>query len=55
MCFHNYRVVHGRERYRISEGEERLLEGSYVDWDEMWSKRRVLEAKLGVINGDAAV
>ena len=46
MCFHNYRVLHGREKYELRGGEERLLEGSYIDWDEMRSKRRFLEEKL---------
>ena len=46
VCFHNYRVLHGREKYELRGGEERLLEGSYLDWDEMRSKRRFLEEKL---------
>ena len=43
ICFHNYRVLHGREKYEIRANEERLLEGSYLDWDEMRSKRRALD------------
>ena len=43
ICFHNYRVLHGRDKYEIRANEERLLEGSYLDWDEMRSKRRALD------------
>ena len=44
-CFDNIRVLHGREAFAVQSSEERLLEGSYLDWDEMRSRRRVLETK----------
>lgn len=42
MCFHNYRVLHGRAGYDQSEGGERLLEGAFFDWDVLHSRRRVI-------------
>ena len=49
-CFNNHRLVHGRTGYEMQPGWERLLEGTYLDWDELWSKRRVLEAELGLFD-----
>ena len=48
VCFHNFRILHGREGYTLKEGGERHLEGGYIDWDELRSKRRVLEEELGL-------
>ncbi len=31
-------------------GSERLLEGTYLDLDELWSKRRVIETDMGLLN-----
>jgi len=47
ICFHNYRVLHGRLGYEMVEGGERHLNGGFIDWDEMHSRRRVLQEKLG--------
>ena len=46
VCFHNYRVLHGRHGYQMQEGGERELRGGYIDWDELHSLRRVMQAKL---------
>jgi len=47
ICFHNFRVLHGRTGYKtITEGE-RILQGGYLDWDELMSRRRLLQNKLG--------
>lgn len=47
-CFHNYRVLHGRLGYKMTEGGERWLNGGFLDWDEMHSMRRVLQTRLGL-------
>ena len=47
-CFNNHRVLHGRLAYTPSEAGVRHLEGSFIDWDELRSMRRVLDLKLGV-------
>ena len=43
-CFHNFRVLHGRQGYDANS--ERQLQGGYIDWDFMRSRRRVLQAQL---------
>jgi len=48
ICFHNYRVLHGRTGFEVLGDGERHLEGGYIDWDEMFSRRRVLQRKLGL-------
>ena len=48
VCFNNCRVLHGRNSYNVLEGGDRHLEGGYIDWDEMKSRRRVLEEELGL-------
>lgn len=46
LTLDNLRIVHGRTGYMSGLGE-RHVEGCYVDWDEVRSRRRVLETKLG--------
>ena len=46
VVFHNYRVLHGRQGYSVTGSGERHLEGGYIDWDELRSKRRVLEEEI---------
>lgn len=41
----NFRVLHGRLAYEESEGERHIVSG-YWDWDEVRSKRRVLQASV---------
>jgi len=43
-AFDNRRVLHGREKYELKAGGNRKLVGSYIDWDEALSLRRVLVA-----------
>jgi hypothetical protein len=31
----NHRVLHGRRSYSLKPGGSRLLEGGYLDWDEV--------------------
>nr|XP_045617057.1 gamma-butyrobetaine dioxygenase-like [Procambarus clarkii]XP_045617058.1 gamma-butyrobetaine dioxygenase-like [Procambarus clarkii]XP_045617059.1 gamma-butyrobetaine dioxygenase-like [Procambarus clarkii]XP_045617060.1 gamma-butyrobetaine dioxygenase-like [Procambarus clarkii] len=47
LTFDNLRIVHGRTGYDLGPGE-RHVEGCYMDWDEVRSRRRVLEVKFGV-------
>jgi len=47
VSFDNFRVLHGRDAYRLQEGEERHLVDSYVDWDDLLSRRRRLQMKFG--------
>ncbi|XP_071533091.1 gamma-butyrobetaine dioxygenase-like isoform X3 [Panulirus ornatus] len=47
LTFDNLRIVHGRTGY-MSGGGERHVEGCYIDWDEVRSRRRVLEVKLEI-------
>ncbi len=47
VCFHNYRVLHARSGFRLEDGD-RHLEGAYIDWDELYSRRRVLQEELGI-------
>ncbi|XP_071481204.1 gamma-butyrobetaine dioxygenase-like [Diadema antillarum] len=50
MAFDNNRVLHGRRGYSVSmEGEgskSRLLEGAYLDWDEIYSRMRLIDEEL---------
>ena len=39
--FNNKRVLHGRTAYNLTS--PRLLEGFYVDWDEVYSVMRVIK------------
>ena len=48
MCFDNLRVLHGRRSYTETEKGERLLEGGYLEWDELRSRRRVLTMQLNI-------
>ncbi|KAK7077966.1 Gamma-butyrobetaine dioxygenase, partial [Halocaridina rubra] len=47
LTFDNLRIVHGRSGYKTGFSE-RHIEGCYLDWDEVRSRRRVLETKLGI-------
>ena len=48
--FGNRRVLHGRTSYSIEAGasQERYLQGTYIDLDEVNSRRRVLKQKLNM-------
>ncbi|ODM97506.1 Gamma-butyrobetaine dioxygenase, partial [Orchesella cincta] len=42
LIFDNWRFLHGREGFDTSKGH-RHLEGCYIDWDEIYSRIRVIE------------
>lgn len=46
LTFDNTRLVHGRTGYTDVQGNTRHLVGAYVDWDEIYSRFRVLADKL---------
>lgn len=46
LTFDNLRLVHGRSAYIDAVGRERLLIGCYLDWDEIYSRIRVLRKQL---------
>ncbi|ELT89689.1 hypothetical protein CAPTEDRAFT_152626 [Capitella teleta] len=46
VCFHNYRVLHGRTRFEVTEKGERHYEGAYLDWDEVSSRRRTIKRSI---------
>ena len=41
-CFHNYRVLHGRQAFQVLQEGERHLEGGFLDWDDVHSRRRMI-------------
>ncbi len=50
VSFDNSRVLHGRKGFTVSGVEEtvRHLESTFVDIDEINSKRRILKSVLGL-------
>jgi gamma-butyrobetaine dioxygenase len=46
LCFDNSRLVHGRKKYQDVAGNARHLVGAYLDWDEIYSRLRVLQKQL---------
>ena len=46
VTFNNLRVLHGRTAFGRDLKGERLVQGAYLDWDEVRSRIRVLKAKL---------
>lgn len=42
LAFSNTRLVHGRTGYTDTEGNVRHLVGIYFDWDEIYSRLRIL-------------
>lgn len=46
LTFSNIRMVHGRTGYTDTEANTRHIVGAYLDWDEIYSRLRVLKGKL---------
>jgi len=46
LCFDNTRLVHGRKKYEDVTGNHRHVVGAYLDWDEIFSRWRVLQKEL---------
>lgn len=42
LTFSNIRLLHGRTGYQDVEGNTRHLVGAFIDWDEIYSRLRVL-------------
>lgn len=47
VTFDNSRLLHGRRSYTSSGDRPRVLEGAYLDWDEVMSRLRLLRAAVG--------
>ncbi|XP_078576358.1 gamma-butyrobetaine dioxygenase-like isoform X2 [Branchiostoma floridae x Branchiostoma japonicum] len=46
----NRRVLHGRSAFSATGGTScRHLQGGFLDWDEVYSRMRVLQAELGIL------
>lgn len=46
LTFSNTRLLHGRTKYTDTEANVRHLVGVFVDWDEVFSRLRVLENNM---------
>lgn len=46
LTFSNIRMVHGRTGYTDTEVNTRHIVGAYLDWDEIYSRLRVLKGKV---------
>lgn len=42
LTFSNIRLIHGRTEYTDAVGNTRHLVGAFIDWDEIYSRLRVL-------------
>lgn len=49
LCFDNSRLVHGRKKYKDVDGNYRHIVGAYLDWDEIFSRLRVLQKQLNTV------
>lgn len=43
LTFDNIRLIHGRTKYEDNSVNTRHIIGSYIDWDEIYSRLRVLK------------
>ena len=46
IVFNNSRVLHGRTGFQVTGEGNRYLEATYIDWDIVYSKLRVLAEKF---------
>lgn len=46
LSFDNTRLLHGRAKYEDMAGNRRHVVGAYLDWDEVYSRYRVLQNEL---------
>ncbi|XP_049792672.1 gamma-butyrobetaine dioxygenase-like isoform X2 [Schistocerca nitens] len=49
LIFDNIRLIHGRAGYDDKPGNERHIIGQFLDWDEVFSRLRVLRKEAGLI------
>ncbi|XP_062548797.1 gamma-butyrobetaine dioxygenase [Armigeres subalbatus] len=52
LTFSNVRMVHGRTGYTDTDVNTRHIVGAYLDWDEIYSKLRVLKGLDAAKKGD---
>lgn len=52
LTFSNVRMVHGRTGYTDTDVNMRHIVGAYLDWDEIYSKLRVLKSLDAAKKGD---
>lgn len=55
LTFDNTRLAHGRTGYTDLEGNTRHLVGAYLDWDEIFSRLRVLSTEANGSSREATV
>lgn len=48
LAFDNTRLVHGRLAYKDTDKSQRFLIGIFLDWDEVYSKWRIIKKELGL-------
>ncbi|XP_070493633.1 gamma-butyrobetaine dioxygenase-like [Chironomus tepperi] len=48
LCFDNSRLIHGRKKYQDQKDNRRHIIGAYLDWDELYSRYRVLQNKFEI-------
>ena len=46
LTFNNIRLIHGRTGYTDTVDNSRYIVGAYLDWDEIYSRLRVLKKIL---------
>ncbi|XP_026283001.1 gamma-butyrobetaine dioxygenase [Frankliniella occidentalis] len=46
LTFDNIRLLHGRRKYEDTGNVVRHVIGGYLDWDEIWSRIRVLKKEI---------
>lgn len=46
LLFDNLRLLHGRRAYNDTDNINRFLIGTYIDWDEIYSKLNVIKGLL---------
>ncbi|XP_022089280.1 gamma-butyrobetaine dioxygenase-like isoform X2 [Acanthaster planci] len=51
LSLNNWRVLHGRSSFQLTEAGGRHVEGGYLDWDEVNSRLRVLTIQFGNKSG----
>lgn len=48
ITFDNTRLIHGRTGFTDTDNNTRHLVGAYLDWDEIYSRLRVLKTEFNL-------